>query len=260
MRTVGRVTRTLAVVAISILALGLWVPDASATGNPLQPTFGTAPMSSGSQSQPVFGTYVTFTIPAQPPGQWRMKLWKMTPKMYLVGQTTGSSGTLLLPVPQTPRCTFQVDIRYAAPGSSHFTFYSGEVTTVPNCGVGGIGIRFAPKFWETHPTATAALLPQSLGHYEVSTATQAAAVFAAMNCNDIVNCLAGNMLAAKLDVSHGSSICITGMVFAARTLLEELDCAGPGAYSISPASQSYATKLNNQLASYADGSSSPSCS
>src|SRR5712691_11968939 len=54
-----------------------------------------------------------------------------------------------------------------------------------------------------------AQVPQTLGGYTVSTFAQASAIFDAMNCSDAINCLAGHLLAAQLDVSIFSSISIT---------------------------------------------------
>jgi hypothetical protein len=80
-----------------------------------------------------------------------------------------------------------------------------------------------------------------------------------MKCSDAINCLAGHLLAAQLDVANGSSICITGVIFHANQLLTNVRYAGPGSYSVSAAVRAHALSLEQKLDSYTNDSTSTSC-
>ena len=84
--------------------------------------------------------------------------------------------------------------------------YSSTKAVVPGCGPAGNGTRFTPGYWKNHQAATTAHLPQLLGSYTVSTFAQATAIFDAMKCSDAINCLAGHLLAAELDVASGLAV------------------------------------------------------
>lgn len=217
--------------------------------------------SAAAHVRPVItATQVTFTIPSSPTGLWRMSLHtKNGMPNQLLGRTFGTSGTLTLPVPQTATCDFQVDVGVKVGGAGPFVHYSGAVAVVPGCGQSGTGQRFTPGFWKNHEAATTALLPQMLGHYTVSTFVQAKAIFDAMNCSDAVNCLAGHLLAAQLDVANGSSICITGVIFQANQFLDKVGYAGPGTYTITAAQRAHAISLEQALDNYTNDSTSTSC-
>jgi len=203
-------------------------------------------------------TQASLVVPATPAGAYTLKLWTLPHPSTLVGLTTGTSGTLTLPVPQTPNCRFQVDVRVVPLGGTDM-FYSGLIATVPGCGQSGNGQRLTPGFWKTHQTSTQALLPQTLGSDVVTTADQATAIFDAMNCSDAVNCLAGHLLAAELDVANGSSICIVGVIFQANQFLISVGYSGPGSYSITSAQQATAVSLASTLDNYTNDSTSVSC-
>ena len=216
--------------------------------------------SAGTHTKPVItATQVSFTIPSTPTGVWQLVITTYPPPTQKLGRTTGTSGTLTLPVPQTPTCDFQVDVKVQAGGVGPFVMYSSLKAVVPGCGQSGSGERFTPGYWKNHETATTALLPQSLGGYTVSTFAEAQAVFNAMNCSDAVDCLAGHLLAAQLDVANGSSICITGTIFQANVLLTKLSYAGPGSYTITAGQRANALALEVALDNYTDDSTSTSC-
>jgi hypothetical protein len=216
--------------------------------------------SAGTHTKPVItATQVTFTIPASPAGVWRLVLTTYPPPTQHIGETLGQSGTLTLPVPQTPNCSFQADIKVQAGGVGPFVMYSSSKAVVPGCGQSGTGQRFTPGYWKTHETATTALLPQSLGGYTVSTFAQAQAVFDAMKCSDAVDCLAGHLLAAQLDVANGSSICITGVIFQANQLLTKLGYAGPASYTVTAGQRAKALSFEQALDNYTNDSTSTSC-
>jgi hypothetical protein len=207
----------------------------------------------------ITASQATFVIPASPAGIWQMTLTTFPPPEQHLGETPReTSGTLTLPVPQTPACAIQADVRVSI-GGGPFVFYSGDKMVVPGCGQSGTGQRFTPGYWKTHQDATTALLPQSLGGYTVSTFAQASAIFDAMKCSDAVNCLAGHLLAAELDVANGSSICITGVIFQANKLLTKVGYAGPGSYPVSASQRADAIGFEQALNNYTNDSTSTSC-
>src|SRR5215469_14109897 len=214
--------------------------------------------SAGTHVKPVVtATQASFTIPSSPTGVWRLTITTWPPPDQRLGRTTGTSGTLTLPVPQTDTCHIQADVAVQVGGTGPFVFYSGTKKIVPGCGQSGSGQRFTPGYWKNHETATTALLPQSLGGYTVSTFAQAKAVFNAMKCSDAINCLAGHLLAAQLDVANGSSICITGVIFQANELLINVGYTGPGNYGTADRAQ--ALSLAAALDKYTNDSTSTSC-
>jgi hypothetical protein len=233
--------------AMSASMLGGWMSSASAS----------APSSNVKPT--LTATQATFTIPPSATGTFIMNLWTLPKPTMKVGHTEGASGTLTLPVPQTASCEFQVDVRVIRTGGHLSNFYSGLIATVPGCGQSGSGPRVTPGFWKTHLSATNALLPQDLGADVVTTAAEATAVFQAMKCSDAVDCLAGHLLAAELDVANGSSICISGTIFQAGLFLDSVGYNGPATYSITQAQRSEAIALETVLDSYTNNSTSTSC-
>jgi hypothetical protein len=72
-------------------------------------------------------------------------------------------------------------------------------------------------YWKNHAARTTALLPISLGSYVVQDFTAAAAVFDSMDCGaskdlGAIGCLAGQLLAAKLNVKNGASNCVNSLI------------------------------------------------
>jgi hypothetical protein len=202
-------------------------------------------------------TQASFVVPASPVGVWTMNLWTLPKPENLVGTTSGTSGTLTIPVPQTADCRFQADVRVTVSGVSKF--YSGQIATVPGCGQSGTGLRLTPGFWKNHQTQTQALLPQELGSFVVSTASEATAIFKAMKCNDAVDCLAGHLLAAELDVANGSSICISAVIFQANQFLGSVGYSGPGPYTITSSQRAMALSFESTLDDYTNDSPGVSC-
>jgi len=207
----------------------------------------------------ITATQVSFAIPSSPTGIWHLVLTTYPPPPQRLGTTTGTSGTLTLPVPQTATCSFQADVYVQVGGVGKLDFYSTKKAVVPGCGQSGTGQRFTPGYWKNHEDATTALLPQPLGAYTVSTFAQATAVFDAMKCKDAVNCLAGHLLAAELDVANGSSICITGVIFQANQLLRNVKYAGPATYTIGANRRAKALALEQALDKYTNDKTSTSC-
>jgi Na+-transporting NADH:ubiquinone oxidoreductase subunit NqrA len=75
----------------------------------------------------------------------------------------------------------------------------------------------------------------------------------------VINCLAGHLLAAQLDVANGSSICITGVIFQANQLLTKVGYAGPASYTISATRRGQPRSLEQELDNYTNDSTSTSC-
>ena len=222
---------------------------------------GTAGVASASvpHVKPVItATEVTFTIPSSPTGVWQLGLTTYPPPVTHLGKVQGTSGTLTLPVPSTATCSFQADVKVEVTGTSTFVMYSSAKAVVPGCG-GGTGTRFTPGYWKNHEAATTALLPQSLGGCTVSTFADAVAVFDAMKCSDAVNCLAGHLLAAQLDVANGSSACIAGTISDANAFLTSVGYAGPASYTISTSQRAQALSLEQTLDNYTNDSSGTTC-
>jgi hypothetical protein len=113
------------------------------------------------------------------------------------------------------------------------------------------------------------LLPISLGNYSTGTSTtgynNTKVVFDAMNCGastsqGAVGCLAGHLLAAKLNVKNGAdSSCIAATIAAADAFLKGqtlngvpgINYTGPGGtYTLTTAQRAYAISLKNALDSY----------
>jgi hypothetical protein len=107
-------------------------------------------------------------------------------------------------------------------------------------------------------------LPKSLGNYSVTSITKAAQVFKAMNCSstkdqDAVACLAGQLLATKLNLANGSNTLscpvIQQVVSDADAFLMSVNYVGPsGVYKLNPTQRSLAIKLKTALDSYNNNS------
>lgn len=172
--------------------------------------------------------------------------------------TVPASGRGVISFPMTiAHCGYyQVDFNtFTATGKA---LLAGGFTRALNCNK-ALAPRLTPGYWKNHQAATTALLPQKLGNYTVSTFTQARAVFDAMKCNAPANCLAAHLLAAKLDIASGASICIASTVAQADALLAEVKWAGPGAYSLTSAQSSRALELERLVDAYTNDSTSDTC-
>jgi Prealbumin-like fold domain len=120
-----------------------------------------------------------------------------------------------------------------------------------------VGPPRTPGYWKNHPEALT--LGLTLDGFTVATAADALAVFNAMNCSnsksaDMVGCLAGQLLAAKLNLANGTSSCITPTVVQADALLSAIGYSGPsGTYTLTPAQRTTAEQLKNALDRYNSG-------
>ena len=119
-----------------------------------------------------------------------------------------------------------------------------------------LGPRRSAGFWKTHLDAVAPLLPVSLGNFQVTTTAIADSVFSATNCGNskpasAVGCLAGQLLAAKLNIANGQSTCIAPTVANADALLVSIGYVGPtGTYTLTSAQRARAVQLAKALEGY----------
>jgi hypothetical protein len=109
---------------------------------------------------------------------------------------------------------------------------------------------------------TVQYLPQTLGGYTVSAANNGAsalAIFNANNCSNAsgssqnaVGCLAAQLLAAKLNIAHGSNpACISATIAAADAFLTSIGYAGPTvSYTLTSAQRATAVSLASALNNY----------
>jgi hypothetical protein len=128
-------------------------------------------------------------------------------------------------------------------------------------------------YWKNHQSQTTALLPQKLGNYNVATFAQATAVFNATNCSSstaqaAIGCLAGQLLAAELNLANFASPCIQPTVNKATTFLKGgtvtvsgktaagVNYVGPsGTYTLNATQRTIAVALANALDGYNNGKS-----
>jgi hypothetical protein len=135
-----------------------------------------------------------------------------------------------------------------------------------------IAPRLTIGYWKNHRPQTTALLPEKLGNYVVATFAQATAVFNATNCSstkpqDAIGCLAGELLAAELNLANFASPCIQptvnkatsflkgGTVTVGGTTATGINYIGPsGTYTLSANQRTVAVKLSTALDAYNNNS------
>lgn len=127
--------------------------------------------------------------------------------------------------------------------------------------------RLTPGYWKNHlkydPKTlnpyVEAYLPIWLNGYKVDTTAKVTAIFNGMNCGsskdqDAIGCLAGHLLAAKLNVANGANPYIQPTINAADALLTEVGYIGPtGKYILTPQQRALAISLKNALDKYNNG-------
>jgi hypothetical protein len=128
-----------------------------------------------------------------------------------------------------------------------------------------------PGYWKNHKAQATALLPITLGNYSVNTFSKVTAVFNKMNCsstkpNDAIGCLAGHLLAAKLNVKNGANSCIAPIIAKADAFLSGqvvdgvtgINYVGPsGTYTLTSAQRALAVSLKTALDRYNNNISCP---
>jgi hypothetical protein len=92
---------------------------------------------------------------------------------------------------------------------------------------------------------------------------KAAQVFKAMNCSstkdqDAIGCLAGHLLAAKLNRANGSLSCIDPVIAQADAFLTSINYSGPGGkYTLTAAQRTLVISLKTKLDTYNNNISCP---
>jgi Prealbumin-like fold domain len=128
-----------------------------------------------------------------------------------------------------------------------------------------------PGYWKTHKAETTKLLPITLGNYGVDTFAKATAVFDNMNCstssdNGAIGCLAGHLLATKLNLKNLSSPCIVPVVAKSDAFLKGqsvtyagitangINYTGPASsYTLTSAQRNLAIALKSAMDKYNNG-------
>jgi len=116
--------------------------------------------------------------------------------------------------------------------------------------------NLTPGFWKTHSNATQPLLDKGifLGTYQVVTFADAKTILSGMGCGSVgpLNCMAGMLLAAELNLANGGSTCIVtnGVIAQANALLTSYNYQGFKSYSISKADAALAMQLHDELSAY----------
>lgn len=125
--------------------------------------------------------------------------------------------------------------------------------------------RLTPGYWKNHLVFdpknplnpwVAKYLPQILGNFNVTSTSIVTSIFNAMNCGtskdqDAIGCLAGHLLAAKLNVANGANTCISSVISSADTFLKAIPYIGPtGKYTLTSAQRSSAISLKSSLDQY----------
>ena len=142
----------------------------------------------------------------------------------------------------------------------------GNGTTVEVMVTNTLGkTALTPGYWKNHKAQATPFLPISLGSYNVAAFSLATSVFNKMNCssskdNEAIGCLAGHLLAAKLNVANGAgNPCIAAVIAKADAFLAGqtvdgvpgINYTGPnGKYTLTSAQRSLAISLKNALDKY----------
>jgi hypothetical protein len=116
------VGRLLILFGVLLMVTGLSAETASAS---------TATLNNGNPEPTLHARHATFMIPANNPPHrvFVLSLWSIIgPKQHFLGEDYGTSGLLVVKVPATPGCDFQVDV------DVHHKFYSGFKRQLTNCG------------------------------------------------------------------------------------------------------------------------------
>jgi hypothetical protein len=214
-------------------------------------TFNGTNISDGQPGQP------GISFPNGTAGMTTQTEYSRVPGTFTIGPN--ASTTFNFPATIADCGYYQLDVKNAAAGSNGVPALAVGFTRALGCGPYGNGQRLTPGFWKNHQAATTALLPQTLGSYQVSTFSQVTSIFNAMKCNQPANCLAAHLLAAKLDVSNGSSGCIAATLANADAFLTSIGWNGPGNYTLTSAQKNQALALESALDNYTNDSTSTTC-
>jgi hypothetical protein len=150
-------------------------------------------------------------------------------------------------------------------GSGSYSFeatYNGDTTYKPSTSgcepftvSSPFTANFTPGYWKNHPAATSSHLPQTLGNYVVTSFSGpggAQQILSLMGCGSVgaLNCMAGMLLAADLNLAQGGNTCIEPTIAQANALLIKYSYHGPARYVLSPSDQILAMQLHDTLSAY----------
>jgi hypothetical protein len=101
----------------------------------------------------ITSTVASFVIPTEGRGHYTLNLWS---KGQLLGTATGTSGTLSVPVPSVPGCSFQADVRQVF-GGGYDIWIAGARKTFATCGPPVTTTTVPPTTTTTVPVTTTTL-------------------------------------------------------------------------------------------------------
>jgi hypothetical protein len=151
---------------------------------------------------------------------------------------------------------------------SYWAYYEGDPNYQPQYGpCEPFGVVAQPRatqtagYWKNHPDQVIGFLPVLLGSFAVSDGQTSTAVFDAMSCGksktaDAAGCLAGQLLAATLNVKNGASNCIDPVIAQANALLVTVGYQGPSSAlgtTLTSDQRKTALTLNDLLDRYNSG-------
>jgi hypothetical protein len=246
---------------------------------PVTPTLSTKASHTGTAGTGKIKDTVTISGGDNPTGHVVVLVFKTTATcsgtafasrtVTFAGDGTFSTGTITAPTAGTYRFVIKATTSVVTGNNVKTTLKSpcGAATETAVTRVPGVQ-TLTPGYWKTHPgtltnhkcisgpphpttPCTIGELPLKLGTYTVSTFAEACAVLSHLTCKTTgINCLAGQLLAAELNLGHGTNTCIMTVVNEANTLLSAVGYNGPRVYHDTKTQAALAKTLANKLSIY----------
>ena len=182
-----------------------------------------------------------------------------------------------VPAGGTVSVTFKVTVKTTDTTTvfNHGTYTGPGCLTTPHCTTNIVtnpviipaAKTLTPGYWKNHlgTTATktcspkhpttpcvAEFLPIKLGNYTVATTGEAFSVLSDLACRTTgINCLAGQLLAVRLNLAnHTTGVCIAPVVAKATKLLKTVGYHGPATYTVTATQTARAKRLAAKLSLY----------
>ena len=97
-----------------------------------------------------------------------------------------------------------------------------------------------------------ALLGDAIPGTNATTFADAKTILSGMGCGSVgaLNCMAGMLLAAELNLQQGGNTCIQGVVDQANALLKKYNYSGFKPYSVTSADKTLSMQLHDLLSAY----------
>jgi hypothetical protein len=178
---------------------------------------------------------------------------------FLLSAGSSLNVTEAVPAGNTTTNLANYSVTYSGCKSSALSAGAIVACTITNTLITPRNQALSAGYWKNHAAQMQALLPVTLGSFTVASTTTANAIFNAMNCSstkdqDAVGCLAGQLLAAKLDVKNGASNCINTVIGQADALLVAINYQGPNhKYTLTSTQRTQLVSLKNALDKYNSG-------